>query len=281
VEARYISLSKRITAHTVASNFRRAYIHISFDDVIDIFVDLTRNKETYLSLFDNAVLSYFRDLHELYGAVISCYCYYEDKNKNFDLTMVPDIWKDEFSENSSWLKFGFHTRNESVRYDQAPPEEAADDYNRYIAEMLRITGNSESIDRAPRLHYFAGTLECIEAMKNTHLGLLGVLGADDDRRSYYLDDVRSHYLRTRDSLHDNVNKMTLFSTDFRIEKIDDIDDKLKELEKSRNQPYSNALILFSHEWALNDKIKNYLEKCCDYALANGYVFDFPMNHVDR
>jgi hypothetical protein len=42
----------------------------------------------------------------------------------------------------------------------------------------------------------------------------------------------------------------------------------------------NDLIIFTHEYELvNQSILTKLEDCCEYAIANGYHFDFPMNKI--
>ena len=67
-----------------------------------------------------------------------------------------------------------------------------------------------------------------------------------------------------------------YSTDLRIELIEDIDAKIKEVETSaawNNQ--TDYLVVFTHEWALSEEnvIKN-ISKLAEWAMEDGYEFDF-------
>jgi len=53
---------------------------LSFDDTILIFEDIDNNN--YDSVFENSILNWYKELHDKYGVVISCYVYYEDKDFN-------------------------------------------------------------------------------------------------------------------------------------------------------------------------------------------------------
>lgn len=255
------------------------FMHVSLDDFIIAFEDITKNESKYKSIFDNDTFSYLKDLHDKYGAVISCYSYYENDDASFNLSKCTNKFAKEFEENSDWLKFGFHTYNGSKNYEKTSSDEAKSDYNKVISELLRITGSESCIDKVVRLQNFAGNEESIEAMINTENGIEGVLGADDKRRSYYLNNEDNSYLYTYD--YYEVNNFEFFRTDLRMELINDID---KELEKVKNDSeYENKkdiLIVFTHEWQLvNEEIKEKLEKCCEFAVNNGYVFDYPMNRI--
>lgn len=257
------------------------FMHVSLDDFILAFEDITKNEGKYKSIFDNDTFSYLKDLHDKYGAVISCYSYYENDDASFNLSKCTNKFAKEFEENSDWLKFGFHTYNGSKNYEKTNSDEAKSDYDKVIGELLRITGNDKCIDRVVRLQNFAGNEESVQAMENTYDGIEGVLGADDKRRSYDLNDEDNSYLYRYDYYIDD-NGLDFFRTDLRMELIDDID---KELGKVKNgSEYKNKndiLIVFTHEWQLpNDEIKEKLEKCCKFANDNEYVFDYPMNRIE-
>lgn len=50
-------------------------LHFSFDDTISAFYDIVHNNRD--SIFDNAFFGALKSLHETYGAVFSCYCFYD------------------------------------------------------------------------------------------------------------------------------------------------------------------------------------------------------------
>ena len=55
-------------------------------------------------------------LHNKYGIVITFYVYYEDIESSFNLSKCTDKFKNEFSKNSDWMRFGFHTLNSETNY---------------------------------------------------------------------------------------------------------------------------------------------------------------------
>lgn len=257
------------------------FMHVSLDDFILAFEDITKNESKYKSIFDNDTFSYLKDLHDKYGAVISCYSYYENDDASFNLSKCTNKFAKEFEENSDWLKFGFHTYNGSKNYEKTSSDETKSDYDKALTELLRITGSEKCIDKVVRLQNFAGNKESVQAMMNAENGIEGVLGADDKRRSYDLSDEDNSYLYRYDYYIDD-SGLDFFKTDLRMELIDDID---KELDKVKNgSEYKNnndILIVFTHEWQLpNDGIKEKLEKCCKFANDNEYVFDYPMNRIE-
>ena len=50
-------------------------IHCSVDDTLWIFKDLTEHKE-YVSIFENPILNKIKELHLKFGAVFTCYCFF-------------------------------------------------------------------------------------------------------------------------------------------------------------------------------------------------------------
>ena len=65
-----------------------------------------------------------------------------------------------------------------------------------------------------------------------------------------------------------------FSTDFRTEYVNNINKKLKELDKKCWNNQRDDLVVFSHEWALNIENKEKIEKVCKYAFNKNYRFVF-------
>lgn len=268
-------LNTRIENLDKSENKDNKYAHFSMDDTIKIFKDLYRNENKYNSIFENDTLSYLKELHDTYGMVVSCYCWYED-NK-FDLSMVPDKYRDEFKSNSNWLKFGFHAYDSNTKYTtDADTEKILEDYNKTVKELIRITGGNESIDNIIRLHYYAGTKENIDCIRDTSEGIKGLLTADEaDRDSYYFDSNLSNYIYNTDRYVDN--GLYFFNTDFRIENMKNVKEEIKLNENSSK---SNTLIFFTHEWKLdNQSIKDHIKEFCEYITENNYVFDFPENRL--
>ena len=83
------------------------FIHISVDDTIEIFRDLTENENKYDSIFDNEILKFMQKCHNLYGTKFSMYVFY-NYGEGITLEQCTNKFRSEFEENSDWLKFGFH-----------------------------------------------------------------------------------------------------------------------------------------------------------------------------
>ena len=249
-------------------------MHFSLDDTIQIFSDLTNKKNVYKSIFENPTLAYLYELHKEYGIVVSCYVYLEDET--FKLEKTTDVFSSQFSENAHWLKFGFHARDYKSNYGEKSVLEAKNDYDDCIRELLRITGNENCIDRVPRLHYFAGNFENSIIMRDTQLGILGLLSADDDRDSYWFKrtDNSDYPLDNRDSYTDSQIELIIFPTDLRMETKENFSEKLENSD-------DDVLIIFTHEILLEDSdIKERIKQSIEYSYKRGYLFDFPMNYVN-
>lgn len=254
-------------------------MHLSFDDVIQVFVDITMNQNKYASIFENNTLKFFKSLNEQYGVVISCYCYYTD-DKDFLLSNATNKFKDEFEANSDWLKFGFHGYNNNSNYEKLEGEKALSDYNLVISALLDIVGE-KSIDRVPRLHMFKGNEAAINLLISADHGIKGLLSADDDRITYYFNQEESNDLRKQDYYIDTLKQITVYPTDLRMENIDNIEETLKSLSGIEWNNRTNILICFTHEWLLSkNKIKKNIRECLEYAVQNNYTFNFPENRYN-
>lgn len=261
---------------TTNRNKIHKYIHISVDDTIDIFKDL--NSNNYKSIFDNQTLNMFRKLHKNYGVIVTFFVYYQDEN--FSLENMTDQYSNEFSNNSSWLKFGFHSNKYNTNYDEIAVDVALKQYKKADAQLNRILGGNKSIDKVLRLNYFSGSYSLLSRLTTKEYGVLGFLASDDNRNSYYLSKEESRQLFNSDKLtFDNIN---FFSTDFRLENNDNLAKLLENYINDKDyMKKRNILIVFTHEWALSQEItKKNLKIVVDFARKNNYKYEFPMNLLD-
>ena len=102
--------------------------------------------------------------------------------------------------------------------------------------------------------------------------VVGLMTADDSRQSYYLDDEENKYIYC----HDRMEKDGCYfiSTDMRMEYVDNVERKIKELSSDSWNNQTGDLVIFTHEWALNLETKEKVGKMCKYAVDNGYKFVF-------
>lgn len=240
-------------------------IHFSIDDTILIFKDITDNQEKYTTIFDNNTLKFLKECNQLYGAKFSIYCFGEFAGVK--LSECTGKFKEEFIENKDWLNFGFHAFNNVVDYTDCSTKEAREDYEKVIKELKRIVGE-ESITTVVRLEKFNSNKENIVEFSKCEKGITGLLGADTvDRKNYYLNSEQNQKLFKKGYLLDKDTKIFLYSTDIRIEKIIDIE----EINALMND---KELIVFTHEWRIDEKIKERIIEICKLAIENNYVFEF-------
>ncbi|MEK4566441.1 hypothetical protein MKX54_17360 [Alkalihalobacillus sp. FSL R5-0424] len=255
----------------------KPFMHLSTDDMITVFEDLTRYASSYTSMFDQPILSFLRDMHLQYGMVHSGYVFYESADQSFDLTQVPKTFASEFQENNHWLRWGFHAENVRSRYESTTYDQAKSDYARVLKELNRITGGAVAIDRVVRTHFYAGNAEAVSAFKD-HFehGVTGLLSSEDDRHSYDLSGEQCDELKRHGRMRDQARDLIFYRTDMRLEHVPDVESQLKLVQDAEKD-----LIIFTHEkYLFTEKMKEKISLCCEFAVGNSYRFGFPMDEID-
>lgn len=269
-----LSITLFLTIHKEKDN--DVFMHISFDDSLAVFEDLTNHSNTYDSIFDNDFLSYLKNLHDNYGAVFSLYCYGE--NDHFNLSKATDQFASEFSMNKDWLKFGYHGTNGEEKMADVAASVAVSIYENVINELIRITGGMDAIDTVPRLHYFSGNEPALLALTNANHGSNGFLTAEDDRDSYYLKGDENLYIANHDFFKDD-NGIYFVSTDLRLDNTLNPYSSLIKIADDENQ--NKCIEVFTHEWQFGDLMKLKLWATCFFAYKEGYSWDYPMYRYEQ
>lgn len=242
-------------------------VHISMDDVIEVFKDLTLHENRYRSIWENPLLNSLKELHDLYGAIFSLYVYFEDNT--YSLNQTTGRFQDEFEKNADWLKFGFHAYSEQRDYCTENKELLYVDYCKTIGELKRIAGES-AIDRVVRIHRFAAGSNAVERLRGV---LDGLLTADDDRISYGLPNEVCWRINRCGYYIDSYG-IQYIKTDIRLEWVEDHIASLVDnlILKSDRRHFE----IFSHEWCwLKSEIRNKLTILCDEISENEeMVFGF-------
>ena len=268
------------------------FMHISFDDVTYCFQNLKNKAATYTSLYDEPFFAWLKGLNEQYGAKFSLYVY------NDSISEVSNKFAAEFLAAKDWLKIGLHASNGSHQFTSATYEQGKNAWNSFVDNVVRITGSYLNIDRIPRLHTFAGSLEALRGMRDANCGALGFLSADDSRLSYYFDTELMQYMYSNDHVTDYENGLVFLTTDLRTDWFkpdfssahtynnpteDNVYDEL--VARYTNASYANSIssyILFGHEWqfytgsSLNSN-KAWFEDACRFADEYDIDFDFAQN----
>jgi hypothetical protein len=124
-------------------SFRRFNFYI--DDNIFLFTDLA--KERPRRAFDHFYLDGLKKIHDRHGLKVTLNCFYRNDHQDFELKEMPDTWKQEFIDQSDWLKFSFHSRSEfpDRLYAEASAEEFGRDWDQVQNEIIRFAGESSYI----------------------------------------------------------------------------------------------------------------------------------------
>ena len=276
----------------------KGFLHFSFDDTIYTLKDI--KDKGYSSIFDQPFFAVLKSLHDKFGAVFSCYCfldYKEDGEIVFSLEDFNEPKVGELKENSSWLKFGLHSKDGETNYASGTQENAKTDYDRFINQIVRITGSVESIDLCPRLQNFAGNLITCQTMRDASCGIIGLLSADysetggepntDISQGYYLTDPATKFIAKKGKWFDLENQLWFFPSNLRLDNtvsanITTYMDKFLTIEKWGR---ASIIVMYAHEnqmfknGSLNEDYTKRFENCCQWAVDNGYSFDFPMNKI--
>lgn len=194
------------------------YLNLSIDDVIDSLADINEHANYYKSIFENRFFGYLKELHSIYGVKVVLYCFYENNERNFSLNQMTDIYKDEFEQNSEWLKLGFHTINGQTDYANVSSEQLKQDYIKVANEIVRFAG-IESLSSVIRLQGFQGTIDGISQLQNTdeEIAVQCLLTADDSRISYNLSE--SILSKLNQNMMVEVENLKYIKTDIRLENI--------------------------------------------------------------
>ena len=229
-------------------------IHYSIDDFIDAFLDLAEKE--YQSIWEQKTFARLKELHDIYGMSFSGYAFY--RTDRGCLSQVPGRYAEEFQEAASWLKFGFHGTEYATNYGSKkfPSPDVIDDYERakldyrqVIEELLRITGSESSIDRCPRIHYYAGTLADCRGFRDAECGITGLITAEDDRECYYLDEAAHKELNEQNYYRDGELGVDFYRTSIRLENIATAEELEALLQKMDT---SKPCLIFTHEKFLQE-----------------------------
>lgn len=217
------------------------------DDCIRCFEDLTRNQESYCSIFENPFLAIFHRAHEQYGSRVHLNLFYESVDGTFNLSMMTDRFREEFERNADWLSMSFHARREfpDAPYREASYEEIYRDGRDCIREIARFAGEGVLRDTTT-LHFGACTAEGVRALRGLgYRALCGYLDFDAQGNtlvSYHLTPEQVTYAKTREGLYDADEDMVLTRLDFVLNDL--------ALTADRVEPLLDELCLRPHEGRL-------------------------------
>lgn len=259
------------------------YMHISFDDVCLCLNDLIIHKNEYLSLCENSFLKELMDFHKEYGAVFTLNCFNRHTDyPDYDISKLPDVYKEEWRENAGWLKFAFHAQDNESNYGSGTfaggrilgdcPGQISASYSGFVKAVLTAAGTDQALDSVTRLGFFSGTRANVRALVQCKYGIRGLLAADDERISYYLGEEANREVYRKGSYYDRDENIILFKSLLRLEKAENICKVLEQWEASDSRK-SCLMEVFTHEQEY-ERVRPKLKECLKWAVDHDYKFAF-------
>lgn len=257
---------------------RKRY-RFSVDDNIEFLKDLGTEPEKYPSLFDHWYLAFWREMHRTYGAKIHINIYYQ--TDGFDLTQMPDRWKDEWKANADWLHLSFHALQDKPDrpYRNAGYVQVAHDHDLVAGHIRRFAGN-EVWSRTTTVHWAECPKAGVLALRDRGIEqLVGLFGTSHGAQyaCYYLTPEQSAHCDERPAWHDRETGVffvpcAMVVNSYAVEQIKPL------LDKRAESPHRAELIeLLIHEQYFRKELSLYqptvmdkVRAALDWVTANGY-----------
>lgn len=173
----------------------------TIDDNIRFFKEIYENKNK--SIFEHPYLSMLLRLNKRFGLKVQLNLFY--KTENFDLSMMSDMYKAEWENNSDWLKLSFHSEYENESpYAFSGYDEVYDHCKAVNGAILRFASET-SLAKTTTIHYCAATDDGVLAVKdNGYKGLLGLYGEKGNEvTSYNLPEEYASRIRNGETVAKN------------------------------------------------------------------------------
>jgi hypothetical protein len=252
---------------------------VSTDDNIWFLRDLARNAARYSSIFDNAYMAFWREMHRKYDAKVHFNIYYE--TEGFNLTQMPAKYRDEWRKNRDWTRLTFHARaNDPARpYKDAPAEQVVQDYRLVTREIERFAGK-EMLSPATTIHWGEATRDAVIALRREGIRILAGYFTFRDGQptvSYHLDPERTRYLTGRDYWKDTETGVIFVRHDIVINSYP-VDKIVAHLESVAADPHqAEVMELMIHEQyfypdysAYEPDYRERVERAIGWASGKGY-----------
>ncbi|WP_409344465.1 hypothetical protein [Paenibacillus sp. MBLB4367] len=263
---------------------------VSVDDNIWFLRDIAANSETYRSIFDNPYLSVYKELYDTYGTKVHLNLFY--RTDGFDLSQMPDKYKEEWQANAHWLRLTFHADQEfpDKPYKATAPEVILADCEQVTREIIRFAGE-ESLSHVTTVHWGEATREGSRALRKfgfrTLAGYFRLIDGEPIV-SYYLDKDRVEHLNKRDFWKDHSEDLVFAKIDMVLDKTEK-EDIVPMLEQIRQNPHEAGFIeLMIHEQyfysdyaAHQPDFKEKLMTAAKWATENGYKPAFLSECVEE
>ncbi len=231
----------------------------SVDDNIQFLKDLGLNPERYPSLFDHWYMAFWREMHETYGAKIHLNIYYQ--TDGFDLTQMPDAWKEEWHANAHWLHLTCHALQDKPDrpYRNASYAQLAHDYDLVSGHIRRFAGN-EVIGNTTTVHWAECPRDGVRALRDRGIeNLVGIFDVQDGvcNTGYYLTPEQCDYCNSRPAWHDHDSGVNFIPCAVVVNSLSP-EGIVARLETRAQSPHTGELVeLLIHEQYFREELHYY------------------------
>ncbi|MBR2341425.1 MAG: hypothetical protein IKA72_03360 [Clostridia bacterium] len=247
----------------------KKFFTFTMDDNIQFLEDLTTNCSE--SIFSHPYTKMLKEFHEIYGIKVQLNLFYE--NPSFNLSKFPETYKEEWQENSSWLKLSFHSKKESPKpYLNSDYQEVYDDCKQVHDEILRFAGE-DSLAKTTTIHFTRLTEGGLVALKNCGVqGLIGQYGTEEKPRSSYQNSLEEDaILRTGEIVESN--GISYINLDVILDRFT-IPEILEQLSALKDRKTIKILIheqqFYTHHVKYQPEYKDKLKTAFEFLKNNGY-----------
>lgn len=256
---------------------------LSLDDDIWFLQDIAANADKYESIFENPYLALYKQVHEEFGTKVHINIYYQ--TEGFNLSQMPAKYKDEWKNNSDWLRLSFHAlaNDPDMPYINAGYDEMKRDCEKVISEIKRFAGE-EVLGPVTTLHWGEATVEGCRALRD--LGYkcqVGDFNVDNNLSpvSYYLDVEKRRNIYKRFIWKDNKEDIIFFRSAIIIDchKLENITGFLDDIwADSHKSCYMDLLIheqyFYPHYVAYQKEYADKVRTAVKWAVEKGYKPEF-------
>ena len=208
-------------------------------------------REKYQEIFDCFYLAGLRKLHGKYGAKFVLNIFNATPERDFELHMMPDRYRTQWTDNADWLRLSFHAETEFPErpYENDPPNVLEKDYRLVEEEIRRFAG--DRVWTPPGIIHY-GEVRRTSFAKLHELGVRSLSGYFVKRggeypTSFHLPNDVCAYLAENDGWYDFENDIVVDRLEM-VVNLTPLPQVTSILERSAANPKTAEMIdLLTHE----------------------------------
>lgn len=266
------------------NSFKRYRFQI--DDNSFFLRDIHQNG--YKSIFDCFYLKMLRGFHEKYGSKFVLNIFNATPERDFELSMMSDGYKNEWADHADWLRLAFHAETEfpGRPYENDPPELLKKDYLLVKEQIFRFAGE-KTWTPSGIIHFAEVRPNCFPTLHE--LGVRSLSGyfvkrGEEYPTSFHLPNPIADYIADHDGWYDFDNGIVFDKLEMVVNLVP-LPEVVPILEQSAANPKKAEMIdLLTHEQYFWPFYSNYIPEHADrmdQALRWVFEHDYrPVFHSD-